>query len=558
MTARQLCIAGVFSPNEGEEGQTVEFAVLEWKVLPQRDGPTASDELPHIRIHTFVTPRVPSRMRWGIVNEHGIDTKMLRAKFQDYPSEQDLLRENYLKGLDCVIFDANKPLVRELVADCASVEDLSVMWQQLFINCKEENVRAATTFDEMLECLHFPKVLPIAQISKHYTPLVLELYASAALWSALRFLRMHPERIEAVLAATQPLNGLWPVAEAPEVLFEGEHSELASFTRQELEDFFSRPAQDYIDWHRTCKYVNDWEYRRDVDAVMQPDSIPDGKEVVSYVFNRLFDLRMQLWVLIYYSVFAHKKEYALEIALAGGMSPKLSDSVKEDFSGFLANHLQDFLSSKQKQWLIRSVLVNLLKKRAEKGYEQYDFDVLMQEQRQDRTNLRYYLKQEPASSAVRYFYEVAAENGKQILFRRFLISGRGEERNQCVEGVNRYINAFMKEVKDPFSCFWTGTQTRNYVQCVTGVAWKDVIRPPRINESMRVKQVRALVSELILQESAGYIKALREHFVQIINRINEDDGRDFRDRFAFMGVSVEIEVTTRSQIPLFKRMFRLK
>lgn len=60
MTARQLCIAGVFSPNEGEEGQTVEFAVLEWKVLPQRDGPTASDELPHIRIHTFVTPRVPA------------------------------------------------------------------------------------------------------------------------------------------------------------------------------------------------------------------------------------------------------------------------------------------------------------------------------------------------------------------------------------------------------------------------------------------------------------------------------------------------------------------
>lgn len=552
---RHVFFAGIFSPNEGEEGQSVEFAVLRWDLPNVQDSPEASPKPPLISIHTFLNPRVPSRIRWGIVGEHGIDPSYLRRKANSFPSEKVLCTENYLANKDTVVFEGNREIMHELVKDCSSVEEINTLWQEIFGNSKDETFRTAASLDEMLSCMHFPTITEIAPQTKHYTVLILKLYACAALWSVLRYLKVHPESIASAVNSSLPLVDLWPLVEAPEIWFEGEQDSLASFSPAQIQKFFARNSQDYIDWRRTCIYINDWTYRRSVVTPYVSGDLPDATELCEFVFNHMFDLSMQLWVLVFYSVFSHKTDYARDVALHNGKFASLPDPVREDFTGFLLTHLQDFLSSKQKSFLISSIVGHMMQERSKLSFEKYDFVKLRDEQKNQAGSVRFFLKQEPANSSVRYYEEITASDHVP-LYRHYLITGRGDERERGISGVNKLMRKFMEEVRDPFSGFWTNTETRRWVQCVTGIEWKDIARQPRIHEENTLTAVRTLISDVIAEQSSSYIDELKRRLIDVINRINAGSELEHSDRFCFMGVSVEITVTSHSQISLIKRLFK--
>ena len=87
--------------------------------------------------------------------------------------------------------------------------------------------------------------------------------------------------------------------------------------------------------------------------------------MADFVFNRVLNLQMKLWVLIYYSIYDKKVKYAQEIALHEGNILSMPQAIREDFTAFFIRHLEDFLSRDQKRQLIRSMVHHYLKEKAD-------------------------------------------------------------------------------------------------------------------------------------------------------------------------------------------------
>ncbi len=557
VAGRQVYFAGIFSPNEGEEGQSVEFAILRWDLGTSTDTPAPSSELPYIRVHSFLSPSMPNRLRWGILNEHGIDPRMLQKNATVYPSESDLLAEDYLKGRHTVIFDGNREIMHRLVNNCSAVDEIVTMWHEVFADSEDERLKTASSLDEMLRYMNFPTVSEIACQSHHYTRLLCELYATASLWAVLRFFKNHPQKIGEILQSSMPLNDLWPVREAPDFWFEGEHSSLASFSASEIERFFSRNTQDYIDWRHTNIYVHDWNYGQRVTARISQEKLPQASAICHRIFNELFTVDVQLRILVYYAVFAHKREYASEIAIRDGDFSLLQDSIREDFTNFLMMHLKDFLGPKQKEMVLSQIFNSSLMIRNKYSYQQYNYEQEKQKQLQDRAASPYFLLQEPSQSSVRYFEEIRRYD-RTPAYRHYIISGRNDERRMCINGVSKLLNRFLLELKDPYAPIWSDKEFQGWIEYITGVSFGEICRQPRMHDSADIIAARTLVSHVVATETMPYILKLRELLTREIQNISAAEDREYHSTFIFMGVSVEITVTHRSQTSLIKRLFRFK
>ncbi len=550
---RKICFAGVFLPNDGEPEQTLEAAILEWQVGEADRAPGSLNTLPRVFMHSFVCPRYPARVRWGNAEERGLDSRKLRKHAATFPSIDDLLSEDYLKGRNVVVFDDSKDPLHSMVAHAASVESLAQMWTRVFSEGGDEQAREITRLPQMLEYLGFPSVQSMAQRTSHYTYLLLELFAMAAVWSVLEELRIHARKVKTVRGSL-PLSQLWPVRESPDEWFSGEHTTLASIPAREIDFFFSRDMQSYIDWRRTNIYVNDWVFRRQRDSAFALRELEDRDRFVESIFCEVLDLRMQIWALVFYSVFEGKTAYARDVALQDGHLASLQSSARSDFVAFMAAHLQDFLSPAQKRDLLSRIIRHYLLVKSRMPFESYDFAALSRDQHRNPLDRQYFLREGPENVRVKCFREIATRD-KVIRYRCYEISGHGEERDISVKWVNELFRMFMEEIKNPFSHFWTTPATHKWIRCITGVSWEAIARQPRINELSSVIAVRSLVSQVISEESLGYVKSLRKHLADDIARINSSPDSEFTDRFAFMGVSVEIIVMNRSQTPLLKRLF---
>lgn len=557
VAGRQVYFAGIFSPNEGEEGQSVEFAILRWDLGSASDIPAPSSKLPYIRVHSFLSPSMPNRLRWGILNEHGIDPKLLQKNATVYPSEADLLAEDYLKGRHTVVFDGNREIMRRLVNTCSAVDEIVSMWQEVFADSDDERFKTASTPDEMLSYLNLPTVSEVAYQSHHYTRLLCELYATAALWATLRFLKSHPRKISEILQSSLPINGLWPVSEAPDFWFEGEHSSLATFSADEIEKFFSGNTQDYIDWRHTNIYIHDWNYRQRITSRISQEKLPQASAICNTIFNRMFSVDVQLWILVYYAVFSHKSEYASEIAVRNGDFSLLQDSIREDFTNFLMRHLKDFLGTAQKKKVLADLFNSSLTTRNKYSYQQYNYKQEKQKQLQDRQASPYFLFQEPSQSSVCYFEEIRRYD-RTPAYRHYIISGHNEERRMCEKGVSKLFNKFLLELKDPYAPVWLDKDFQGWIEYVTGVGFGEICRQPRMHDSADIIAARALVSEVVATETTPYILRLRELLTREIQNIASSDDREYHSTFVFMGVSVEITVRHRSQVPFFKRIFNFR
>ncbi len=557
VAGRQVYFAGIFSPNEGEDGQSVEFAILRWDLGSATDTPAPSAVLPYIRVHSFLSPSMPNRLRWGILNEHGIDPKLLQKNATIYPSESDLLAEDYLKGCHTVIFDGNREIMHRLVSNCSAVDEIINMWHEIFENSEDERLRTASSLDEMLRYLNLPTVSEVANQSHHYTRLLCELYASASLWAVLRFLKTHPRKIGEILQNALPLNGSWPISEAPDYWFEGEHDSLASFSSDEIKGFFSRNIQDYIDWRHTNIYIHDWNYRQRATPRISQEKLQQAASICQGIFNKMFSVDVQLWILVYYSVFAHKSKYAKEIALRNGDFSQLQDSIREDFTNFMMRHLKDFLGPKQKKMVLSQIFNTSIVARNKYSYQQFNYDQEKQKQQQDKSSSPYFLYQEPAQSSVHYFEELRRFDRTPV-YRHYIISGRNEERKMCINGVSKLLNKFLLELKDPYAPIWLDKDAQGWVDYITGQSFGEICSQPRMHDNADVRAARELVSEVVATETMPYILKLRELLTREIQNISASEDREYHSTFVFMGVSVEITVTHRSQIPLIKRLFRFR
>ncbi len=549
---RKIYFAGAFLPNEGEPEQTLEVAVLEWQVGDADSAPVSLKTLPRIYMHSFVCPRYPARVRWGNADENGINGRKLRKHAGSFPLIEDLLSEDYLRGRDVVVFDDSKEPLHSMVARASSVECVSQMWARVFSE-GDEQAREITRLPQMLEYLGFPSVQSQLQHTGHYTALLLELFAMAAVWSVLEELRLHARKVKTVRGSL-PLSQVWPVKEPPSEWFDENCTTLESIPAREVDAFFAREMQDYIDWRRTCIYVNDWVFRRSRENMSSLRDPEDRDRLIEQIFCSVLDLRMQLWVLVFYSVFEGKRDYARQIALQDGRLAALQSAARSDFSAFMASHLQDFLDPLQKRQLLSEIISHYLLWKSRQPFEAYDFAELSRQQQRNPSDRRYFLREGPDGVRVKCFREIATSD-KVVRYRCYEISGHGEERDTAVMWVNEMFRMFMEEIKNPFSHFWTIPATHRWIRCITGVSWDAISRQPRINENPAVIKVRSLVSQVISEESLGYVKSLRDKLASDIARINSHPGAEFTDRFAFMGVSVEIVVVNRSQTPLLKRLF---
>lgn len=559
MPARnRVFFLGVYSPNEGEPDLSLELAILHWKRPRSLASPASSEHpepekrLPEMYVHSFLRPKYPARVRWVSAAEKGIEKDFILGN-PKLPTVADLQGVNFLKGRRVVCFDPSQEPLHSLTAGSEVVESVSERWAKFFSD--NEEALKCTSLREMLEYLGLP-----AQNTAptRYTPLIQEVFATAAVW---RFLEENGQSAQVHTTVAAPVSSpFWPLPETPLKWFEGEPKKLSDISKNELAKFFSGSIDNCLDWYHMNMYVSDWVFRRRKMPDTAYNDLEGQSDMAAFIFNQVLELKMQLWILIYYSIYAHKTDYAREIALHGGNLSQISRSARSNFAAFILLHLEDFLDYSQKILLMRSIVHGFLRQKARDPFEPYDFDQLYRDQKNNTTTA--------AGSSSRYYFKILGPENYRIAcfkeitdsrfiarYRRYEISGHGSERSACAAFVEQMFRKLLQEVKDPFSCYWTSRELHNWIQYISGIAWSELAGRPKINENEVLVRLRHELHELILQESQPYVDALRRRLISDINTINRAPYQEFSDKFNFMGLSVEFVVTNKSQTPFLKRIF---
>lgn len=526
-------------PNEGEPDLSLEIGVLRWSAN--------RDERPEVYIHGFLQPKHPARVRWANAEEMGI-TRDFITRQKGLPSISDIVAADFLKSRRVVCFNPSQEPWQSLVNNADTVVSIQELWAEIYHD--DEKAMKCQRLSQMLEFLG----LPTYDHDNHcYTPLLQHLHATAALWFLLEHFKEEPDNLK--IREGFKFSTVWPLPPSKESWFTGNPKELSDIPSGEIDDFFSENLGDNLDWYNLIMYTHDWVFNR--KGTVDLGDLPGQSEMAEFIFGKVFDLRMKLWVLIYYALYAHKNNYSKEIAHAGGVFSKVSPAIREDFTNFLLKHLQDFLSNKQKSLLIRGIIHQSMRERSKAPFENYDFDTLSREKREGEHPTLFFRHQSPHNCNVKCFWEIHNSN-ETVLFRRYEISGRGFERQACIDAVNVLLREFMQETRDPFSAYWTTPSVHSWIKFITGISWSEFSRAPKFAELPEISAGRHELASMIDEESFVYRKALQQNLVNIITAINGDEGRDETiKRFAFQGTSIEVKVTRKAQLPLLKRLLRM-
>lgn len=98
--------------------------------------------------------------------------------------------------------------------------------------------------------------------------------------------------------------------------------------------------------------------------------------MAEFIFKNVLNFKMQVWVLIYYSIYNHRLEVARQIALDRGDVRRLKSAQLENFSNFIIENLDVFLSGDQKQKLLASLIKQSFDSNGAVRFEHFDFDAL--------------------------------------------------------------------------------------------------------------------------------------------------------------------------------------
>lgn len=552
MPNNSLYFLDVYMPNEGEPETALEAAVLRY---------APSEGRPSVYLHTLLKPKVPNRVRWSNAYYY-FDQKIKRddiLKRPDLPTLDELLSRDFLKDKSVVCFNPGIEPYRSLVKNAHAVYSILESWLDVYAN--DEHASKLLKPAQMLEHIGLPCE---NKSNTSYTKLLCELQSLTAIWSVLESIKRDrqmrrpgkPLQHSSGVAFTQT----WPLPDVESGYFE-EAARARSFTDirpKVLRSIFSDALPDYLEWTQISVYSHDWLfYRRQLPNVSHLGSRINS--MADLIFNRVLDMNMKFWVLIYYSIYNKKTEYAQEIALKDGQFAQLSTAIKDDFSVFIISHLDDFLDSRQRQTLLKSIIHQVMGEQARSTFEHYDYDALFKENKVHRNDSPILFKSaKPNGSNIRCFKEIRRKDSGEVLYRRYEISGSDKDRGQCIEYVNELFRQFMREVQDPFAKVWTPDILRQWVMYITGFTWQELTSDQIVpGSNTQLEAARQLLRSMIEDESRPWKQELRSCLIQVVNAINQNVDAAYHYQFTFQGISVEVDVQQRQKPSFFSRLFNL-
>ena len=542
MPNSSLYFLDFYVPNEGEPETALEVGVLRFE---------ASEGRPTVFLHSFIKPLTPKRVRWSNAYAQGImRERILGPQGADLPTLQELELRNFLKDKTVICFNPSLEPFKSFCSKAHAVHGILATW--LEVHAKDEKASKLLRPSQMLNYIGLPDA---DNSNTRYTALLCRLQSLIAIWCYLddykRAQVLHRRHSGSGLSFTQT----WPLSDVRLEYFEAlNHAHSFSEVQPAiLRSIFSDALPDYLDWMQLQVYSHDWVFRRR----RQRSASHLGARINSMadlIFNKVLSMQMKFWVLIFYAIYDKKVNYAQEIALKNGVYAQLSTAIKDDFSLFIINHLDDFLAPNQKRILLKSIIHQVMGEQARTSFETYDYDALYKQFSQERGSSLLFHQAKPQGCSIRCFREIRRRN-EGTLYRRYDIAGNEHERTLCIEYVNELLRAFIREVQDPFAAVWTPLGLRMWVQYITGFAWQDLFAAPQPNEDEQLSRSREFLRELIVQESKPWKEELKRNLIESVQAINKNPDGEYHNAFTFQGMSVELNVMAKTKISLWSRIF---
>ena len=535
----------VFTPNEGEEGLCLEYGILRWS-----EG--KAESRPEVYVHSYLRPiSNNSRIRWANAAQMHITRDFLEEK-GNLPSIEDMIEADYLKKRVVVCFDPSGETYSKLLRHADTVISIKDLWQRVYKN--EERALACETLDRMCDYIG---LIGDNNENTNYTPLLKRLHRITALWSLLNEIEKSPRLKHKIGFGGMQTTFSWPLPATESEWFKNDPSSLDDLSEDEIKEFFSSNLADRLNWFDMNMYACDWVYNRKPLKIARELS---GKgELASYIFSHVLSFKMQIWVLIFYSHFLHKKEDALQIALNRGGVSSLRPAAKESFINFMIENLESFLTHEQKSHLITSLIRQSLSENDKIPFTPYDYEKLEKLSREHHDGPRMYFTGGTSMSGepTDCFREIRDHTGRTV-YRRFIIKGRDKERTLCVETVQYHINGFYKEATNPLADIWLRPTLKLWIQYVTGVSFSEITRSQKMNDGPQLNGVRMALKETMIKEATPYLRKLYEnlenYMLNTTKRVTEEE----RFRFTFQGISVEMIIQPPTKLGIFRHLFTFK
>ena len=530
-----IYIIDVYEPNKGEPESALELTILSIRSV---------GDLPTVHVHTYLQPTVDLNLiHWSEAENYGLRRSMF--KDSHWPTLKEIVSEEYLRNKFVICFCSSMEPVQTLIRNCTNCYSLINMWQQLFQG--NDKIASINTHEEMLEYMG----LPAHDMSNvKYTPLMKRVRSYIAIWCYLHRCETF-NRTPSYGDISMSQSVYWPLQDIRDPWYDPYVKELTDIPEEAICQYFSDRLPEYFAWQGKCIYVNDWVFGR---KRLQEIHLKDKYAMLNFIYSNVFSLASRLLVLSLYALYNHSTNDARAIALYQGHLGELPAAIKEDFADFALLHLDDFLTGHHKYQIITSLMERGIQVKLDEQSSGYDFDQIEKnEQNRNRANDGIYdgmqlmkLRLESNHNVI-WYKELNSEEG--VLYRRMIIKGSLNERNECIDHINEKIKELLSEVKDPFSPCWLSQGLMNWIELVTGFSWLEISRKPRVSDSETLIKSRQTIKDIILSQGQTYIKGYRNNFKKIIEQINnlpEGESEVFSFRFLNIIHEVEVDKTTNN------------
>src|SRR5574344_353752 len=529
-----------FTPNEGEPGLFLEYGVLRWDSVPSTR--------PEVFVHSYLRPTgANSRIRWAVASvEMKITREFLDGK-GELPTMEDMIEADYLNNKSVVCFDLRQDPFPDLTSNC-SCTSIVDMWQNIY----SDDEKALSCFDLNQMC-DYIRLLPDDKVNTNYTPLLKRLHQMAALWSFLSEIKKHPKRRKTLSSGGMQFNCIWPLPKIEDEWFENEPQSFEDLTDQQIDDFFNGNLSDRLNWFDISMYAYDWIYNRPKSQGLS--DLKGQNELTSFIFNKILSFKVKILVLIFFSVFLHRKEIALSIAKKHGSLGSLTPAENERFSNFIVSNLDVFLTQDQQASLIASLINQSLDANDKVPFTHYDYDSLQKRAKEDDDGPRYiFTSNAPDNKSASCYKEIREASGKTI-YRCYEVKGRGKDRELNIDLVNRNLNALLKDATNPFSSFWLTSELKLWIQYISGVSFTEIERTVKFNDSEKLIATRTILKKIVQKEATPYLKALYDKLNQCASSIQEVTNEPMTIGFNFQGISLEVIITPPSKMSFLRKIF---
>ncbi|MGN0901832.1 MAG: hypothetical protein ACI4M9_00980 [Succinivibrio sp.] len=534
-----------YTPNEGEPALCLEYGVLRL----QRQGIEKSR--PEVFVHSYLKPaNSPLRVNWlNAEKEMGITRDRIDHD-NTLPTIDNMVDKNYLDGHCVVCFDDMLEPFGSLVMTCSHVDSIVKMWAEF--SRDDEKAAACTTLEQMCD---YVSLLPDNFENNNYTPFLKRLHRMAALWYQLTEILKVPPRSRKSLLGGMQFSYIWPLPNTSQDWFDHPASSLKDLTKDDIEKFFSSTMSDRINWFDVAMYGNDWMYERKIKNTY--GRLKGSKQLASFIFNNVLDFNMQMWVLIFYSLYWRKNNVAILLAKSAGQFSHLDPASLENFSSFLIENMDSFLNSEQKNKLIASLVRQSLKDNGEKPFMAKDYIKLQKQTLKHKGQCALLCTgMSPEGRYSNSCWRITNDKGLPVFFR-FEVKGNGTDRSVYIEFAIRQISMFYEQARNVLSDIWLSENLKNWIQYITGITFSEIVRPQRINDSKELNNVRTALIRIIESEAASYMSRLHKQFSESISFIRSSHNGDPL-RFSFQGISFEIAIKPPKKLGLISSMFKFK